>query len=80
MLVVGLPRSGVGRPAWARQLAVEAARAAQRRVKRIQAVGRADDDDAAAAVQAVHERQQRAHDAVVHLVLLAAARLRGPTP
>jgi len=79
VLTVGLARLGAGEPARARQLAVEAARAAQRGVERVQAVGRADDDDAAAAVQAVHERQQRAHNAVVHLVLLAAARLRGPT-
>ena len=37
---------------------------------------RTDDDDGAARVEAVHERQQRGHDAVVDLVLLAAAHLR----
>ena len=39
-------------------------------------VGRTDDNDGAARVEAVHERQQRGHDAVVDLVLLAAAHLR----
>jgi hypothetical protein len=37
---------------------------------------RTDDYDAAARVEAVHERQQRADDAVVDLVLLAAAHLQ----
>lgn len=37
--------------------------------------GLTDDNNGAARVEAVHERQQRGHDAVVDLVLLAAAHL-----
>jgi hypothetical protein len=35
------------------------------------------DDDAAPRVQPIHQRQQRAHYAVVYLVLLTAAHLSG---
>ena len=55
---------------------VEAAGAPQRTVERVDAVGGADDDYPAARVQAVHQRQQRGHDGVVDLVLLAAPHLQ----
>jgi len=55
------------------QLPIKPPRAPQRAVQRVRAVGRADDDDAAPGVQPVHQRQQRGDDAVVDLVLLAAA-------
>jgi len=55
------------------ELAVEAAGAPQGRVDGIDAVGRANDDNLAACVEAVHERQQRRHDGGVDLVLLCRA-------
>ena len=48
-------------------LAVEAARAAQRGVERVGAVGRADDDHLAARAQAVHQREELADDALLDL-------------
>ncbi len=44
-------------------------------IQGIYAVGGPDDDHLPPGVQAIHQRQQRAHDAVVDLVLLAAPHL-----
>ena len=51
------------------------ARTPQRSIQRVNAVGGADDDNLSPGVQPIHQRQERAHDAVVDLVLLAAAHL-----
>ena len=44
------------------ELPVETPRAAERRVDGVDAVGRADHNDLAAAVEAVHEGEERGHD------------------
>ena len=51
------------------ELSVEAARPSQCGVDGVDLVGRPDDDDLAAVVQPVHQRQQRGHDGAVDLVL-----------
>ena len=48
-------------------LAVEAARTAQRGIERVGAVRRADDDHLAARAQAVHQREELADDALLDL-------------
>ena len=54
-------------------LAVKAAEAAQRGVDRVGPVGRGDDDHVAAALEAVHQRQQLADDAALDLALRLVA-------
>ena len=51
------------------ELAVEAPRPPQGWVYRVDLIGGADDDDLAAVVKAVHEREERRHDGAVDLVL-----------
>ena len=51
------------------------ARTPERTVQRVDAVGGPNDDDLTPGVQPVHQRQKRADDAVVDLVLLAAPHL-----
>ncbi len=70
------PRTHLERGQREEELAVEAAGAAQRRVDRVDAVRRADDDHLAAVVEPVHEREQRRHERAVDLVLLARAHRR----
>src|ERR1041385_8031072 len=50
-------------------LAVEAPGAAQRRIDGVGPVGGADDDDLAAALEAVHQGQHLRHDAALHFAL-----------
>merc|ERR1719440_2620001 len=50
-------------------LAVEAAEATQRAVDRVGAVGRGDDDDVRARLEAVHQREQLRDDAALDLAL-----------
>mmetsp|Transcript_7662 Transcript_7662/g.16937 ORF Transcript_7662/g.16937 Transcript_7662/m.16937 type:complete len:557 (+) Transcript_7662:788-2458(+) len=50
-------------------LAVEASEAAERAVDRVWPVGRADDDDVRACLEAVHQRQQLRNDAALNLAL-----------
>ena len=51
------------------ELSVEATRPAQCGVDGVDLVGRPDDDDLAAIVQPIHEREQSRHDRAVDLVL-----------
>mmetsp|Transcript_40419 Transcript_40419/g.130352 ORF Transcript_40419/g.130352 Transcript_40419/m.130352 type:complete len:418 (+) Transcript_40419:362-1615(+) len=53
---------------------VEAARPQQRRVERVRAVGRREDDDAAVSVEAVHLGQDLVDDAVARAARVAARR------
>ena len=48
-------------------------------IQGIQAIGGPNDDHLPPGVEAIHERQQRGHNAVVDLVLLAAAHLQAPS-
>ena len=56
------------------------ARPAKGSIHSIHSVGGAYEDHLPSSVQAIHEGQQRAHDAVVDLVLLAAAHLCRASP
>jgi hypothetical protein len=55
------------------ELTIEAAGAAERRVERIDSVGRSDEKDLAARVEAVHEGEERRDDGRVDVVLLGRA-------
>ena len=74
-LGVDLENLSPGDFVWEREeeFPVEAARPAKGRVDGVRPVGRADNDDLATAVHAVHKCEQGRDDARMDLILLAAA-------
>src|SRR5690242_25225 len=61
--------SGLGVRHANRDLSIETARAAQRRVDAVRAIGRSHDDDIPASLQPIHQRQKLSDYSLLHLAL-----------